>query len=431
MRRREFLLSLAAAAPAQPARRPNVVVFLSDDMGYADIGCFGAKDIGTPHIDRLAREGVKLTDCYSNGAVCTPTRCALMTGHYQQRYNLEWALLPSDVNQGLLPKYATLPRLLKNAGYKTAIHGKWHLGREPQFNPIHHGFDEYFGLRGGNVDMYSKEDRFKNYDLYEGTAEARQPGYLTELLAARGEKFIEANKANPFFLYVPFNAVHWPFQAPDRPDTVRNLETWYDGTREGEYKPMLEAMDKAVGRILAALDKHGLTRNTLVIFTNDNGGERLSDNGPYRHRKETLWEGGIRVPGIMKWPGRIPAGKVSRQPCMTMDFTATIAAACGVKAHEPFEGIDLLPVVSGKSPLVERDLFWRVERPERHMRAVRSGRWKYVLDGSRVSLFDLETDPGETNDMHPWRPEITERLRAKVAAWEESVKRKPKELPSG
>lgn len=416
--RRAFLASL------QLGRRPNVVVFLSDDMGWADISCYGAKDIKTPNIDRLAREGVKLSDCYSNGPVCTPTRCGLMTGRYQQRYGrgLEWALLPTNVNVGLDPKHATLPRLLKSSGYKTAIFGKWHLGRETQFSPIHHGFDEYYGLTGGNVDMYSKEDRFKNYDFYDGLEKAATaPGYLTELLAGRAEKFITANKANPFFLYMPFNAVHWPFQGPGRPESVRDMKSWYDGTRLGEYKPMLEAMDAAVGRVLNTLDTLGLAQNTLVIFTNDNGGERLSDNGPFRHHKATLWEGGIRVPGLVRWPGKVPRGKTNAQVCMSMDFTATIAAACGAKAVDPFDGIDLLPVLSGRSGVQERDLFWRINQPNQRMRAVRSGKWKYILDGGIHNMYDLSNDPGETRDLYYVHPDVAERLKKKLEDWEKSL----------
>jgi arylsulfatase A-like enzyme len=412
---------LQAAAP-----RPNIVLFLSDDMGYADVGCYGAKDIRTPHIDRLAREGVKLTDCYSNGPVCTPTRCGLMTGRYQQRFGkaLEWALMPTDVNTGLDPKHTTIARLLKDAGYKTGIFGKWHLGRETQFNPLRHGFDEYFGLTGGNVDMYSKEDRFKNYDLYAGLDKApKTPGYLTEMIGERAERFITANKANPFFAYVPFNAVHWPFQAPGRPETVRDLKTWYDGTRGGEYKAMLESMDNAIGRILGTLDRLGLTGNTLVIFTNDNGGERLSDNGPFRHSKASLWEGGLRVPALLRWPGRLPKGRVSSQVAMSMDLTATIAAAAGVKPApaEPFDGIDLAPLLANKKAEKPRDLFWRINRPQKRVRAIRSGKWKFVLDGGINNMYDLEADPGETRDLFYVHPEIAAELRGKLEAWDKQI----------
>lgn len=423
--RRAFFSSMALAAQ-QGTQKPNVVLFLADDMGWADIGCYGAKDIATPNIDRLAREGVKLTDCYSNGPVCTPTRCGLMTGRYQQRYGkgLEWALMPTDVNVGLDPKHTTIARLLKSGGYKTGIFGKWHLGREMQFNPIHHGFDEYFGLTGGNVDMYSKEDRFKNYDLYDGLQKApKTPGYLTEMIGARTERFITANRANPFFAYVPFNAVHWPFQAPDKPQSVRDLKTWYDGTREGEYKAMLEAMDTAIGRVLSLLDRLNLAENTLVIFTNDNGGERLSDNGPFRHSKATLWEGGLRVPALLRWPGKLPQGRTSRQVAMSMDLTATIAAACGVAAapDEPFDGMDLLPVLSGRAAEKERDVFWRINRPQKRVRAVRSGRWKFVLDGGISNLYDLSKDSGETRDLFYVYPEVAAALRQKLEAWEKSI----------
>ena len=420
--RRAFMAAMLQAA----APRPNIVLFLSDDMGYADVGCYGAKDIRTPHIDRLAREGVKLTDCYSNGPVCTPTRCGLMTGRYQQRFGkaLEWALMPTDVNTGLDPKHTTIARLLKDAGYKTGIFGKWHLGRETQFNPLRHGFDEYFGLTGGNVDMYSKEDRFKNYDLYDGLDKApKTPGYLTEMIAERAERFITANKSTPFFTYVPFNAVHWPFQAPGRPETVRDLKTWYDGTRGGEYKAMLESMDTAIGRILGTLDRLGLTGNTLVIFTNDNGGERLSDNGPFRHSKASLWEGGLRVPALLRWPGRLPKGRVSSQVAMSMDLTATIAAAAGVKPApaEPFDGIDLAPLLANKKAEKPRDLFWRINRPQKRVRAIRSGKWKFVLDGGINNMYDLEADPGETRDLFYVHPEIAAELRGKLEAWDKQI----------
>ena len=412
---------LQAAAP-----RPNIVLFLSDDMGYADIGCYGAKEIATPNIDRLAREGVKLTDCYSNGPVCTPTRCGLMTGRYQQRYGkaLEWALMPTDVNTGLDAKHTTIARLLKDAGYKTGIFGKWHLGRETQFNPLRHGFDEYFGLTGGNVDMYSKEDRFKNYDLYDGLEKApKTPGYLTEMIAERAERFITANKSTPFFTYIPFNAVHWPFQAPGRPETVRDLKTWYNGTRGGEYKAMLESMDAAIGRVLGTLDRLGLAGNTLVIFTNDNGGERLSDNGPFRHAKASLWEGGLRVPALLRWPGRLPKARVSSQVAMSMDLTATIAAAAGVKPApaEPFDGIDLAPLLANKKAEKPRELFWRINRPQKRVRAIRSGKWKYVLDGGINNMYDLEADPGETRDLFYVHPEIAAELRGKLEAWDKQL----------
>jgi arylsulfatase A-like enzyme len=199
---------------------------------------------------------------------------------------------------------------------------------------------------------------------------------------------------------------------------VRELKTWYDGTRGNEYKAMLESMDGAVGKVLAALDRNGLDENTLVIFTNDNGGERLSDSGPFRNGKATLWEGGLRVPALLRWPSKLPKGKTSRQPAMSMDLTATIAAACGVRAAgaEPFDGIDLTPLLNGKE--IDRDLFWRINRPGQRAVAVRSGKWKYVREGSIVNLYDVSKDSGETRDLYPEFPEIGQMLQKKIDAWE-------------
>ncbi|MEX2261948.1 MAG: sulfatase [Bryobacteraceae bacterium] len=418
-------LCLAAGAFAQ--QKPNVVVFLTDDMGYADTGPFGAKDIRTPHIDRLAREGVRLTNSYSNGPVCTPTRAGLMTGRYQQRVGLEWALVPADKGKGLPESETTIARMLKGNGYATAIFGKWHLGGEPEFNPRVHGFDKFFGITGGNTDMYSHENRFGTHDLWEDTEKVGKTGYLTEMLADRAVEWIGEHSREPFFLYVPFNAVHWPFQAAGRPNDVRNPQTWYDGTRPKDYAPMLEAMDAAVGRVLAALDKHGLAQNTLVIFTNDNGGERLSDNRPLFHHKATLWEGGIRVPSIVRFPGRLPAGKVSNQVTMTMDFAASILAATGVEApaDRKLDGVNVLPVLSGKQAPVERTLFWRIDRGDRKQKAVRQGNWKYLRDGAIEMLFDLDRDVSERADISFRHPEKLAALRNAMREWEEELQRTP------
>ena len=273
--RRTFLSAALAGLAARRSRgqtkRPNIVLFLTDDLGYADLGCFGAKDIRTPNIDRLAARGVRFTQAYSNGPVCTPTRAALMTGRYQQRLGLEWAIPPGKRGVGLLPEHATIARRLRDAGYRTAIYGKWHLGYEPEFGPNHHGFEDFFGILSGNVDHYSHKENNGDADLYENLQPVRRQGYLTELIAERAEKFVDRYHGETFFLYVPFNAVHWPFQAPGRPADIRTKETWQDGTR-ADYVRMVESVDQAVGRVLAALDRHNLTRDTLVVFTNDNGG---------------------------------------------------------------------------------------------------------------------------------------------------------------
>jgi arylsulfatase A len=411
------------AASASAARRPNFVLILADDMGYGDIGPYGVKDIRTPHLDRLAREGVKLTDFYANGPNCTPTRAALMTGRWQQRVGLEWATTPFDKGVTELPPgEPTVARLLKDAGYRTAIFGKWHLGYDIARGPLAHGFDEFFGLLTGNVDMYSHRYRTGTPDLYEQAKPVTREGYLTDLLTERAVDFIgrSAGGREPFFLYVPYNAVHWPFQRPGNPEDVRTQQTWYDGTRE-DYARMLERMDEGIGRILAALDRHGLARDTLVIFTDDNGGERLSRSAPLFHHKSTLWEGGIRVPCLLRWPGTLPAGNVSAQMTITMDLTATMLATAGVTPQRPLDGVNLLPVWQARAPLAERAFFWRINRPERRQKAVRRGRWKYVLDGEIEMLFDLSRDVGERVNVSYEHPALVKELRGLLAEWEKEV----------
>ena len=425
--RRKFLGALTAAPLlAQPAR-PNVIVFLTDDLGYADIGCYGAKDIKTPHIDRLAKEGAKLPDFYSNGPVCTPTRAGLMTGRYQQRFGLEWAFGPGNKSWGLEAKHNTVARYLKNSGYKTAMYGKWHLGYDAQYGPNAHGFDEFFGLLSGNVDFYSHQEVNGEHDLYENTTPVKKEGYLTELLADRAEKFVSQQSAGqPFFLYVAFNGVHWPFQAPGRPQDVRNRQTWFDGTR-ADYARMVESVDTAVGRVLKQLDERGLTRDTMVIFTNDNGGERLSDNRPWFHHKATLWEGGIKVPALVRWPARIKPSQNITQTAISMDLTATILAACGVQpaADQPLDGLDLLPFLTGQRPPVDRTLFWRIDRADRKTKAVRMGKWKFQRDGAIDVLYDLTKDPGERVEMGYAHPEIVTEAKKRIAAWEADLAKDP------
>ena len=271
MRRRTFLQTMmGAAAPLSGAskRPPNLVFFLTDDMGYADIGCYGSRNIRTPHIDSLARDGVRFTDCYANAAVCTPTRVGFLTGRYQQRFgpDLEGALGPANnKTAGLRPADSVLPAALKRAGYRGGMFGKWHAGWNPEYRPLRHGFDEWFGILLGNADMYSHKYHDGSDDLWENDRPVKREGYLTELLADRAVDFVDRHAAQPFFLYVPFNAPHWPFQAPGRPDDRRTLENWKDGIRP-DYAGMIESVDAAVGGVLNALRRHGLDDNTLILW---------------------------------------------------------------------------------------------------------------------------------------------------------------------
>ena len=424
-------IAMVVAAQRQPARpqRPNVVLIITDDVGYGDIGSYGAPDIKTPNIDRLATEGVKLTDFYA-APQCTPTRAALITGRYQQRVQLERALGHAEaaLEQGLTPTGRSLAQLLKNNGYATGLIGKWHLGYKPEFGPNVHGFDYFFGFLSGFIDYYTHTRGDGQSDLFENRMPVHEDGYMTDLITARAVRFIEQRAAEPFFLEVAYNAAHWPFQPPDHFSKAPNNAA-FQGPADAspasrkDYVAMLERADAGVGQVLQQLNALGLAQNTLVIFTNDNGGEWLSRNAPLFHRKDTLWEGGIRVPAIFRWPGRLPAGKISAQVGITMDLTASILAATNtsIPPDARLEGLNILPILEGRSTLVERTLFWRISVPSRQQKAVRMGDWKLLLDGDDLLLYNLRTDIGERNDLAMQRPDLVAKLRPLISEWEKDV----------
>ena len=434
-----FILAAASSAAQQPAvKGPNVVLIITDDVGYGDIGSYGAPDIKTPNIDRLAKEGVRLTDFYANAPVCTPTRAGFLTGRYQQRVRLERPLGGvRDRGDGLPVRGLSLPQLLKNNGYTTGLIGKWHLGWNPEFGPNAHGFDVFFGFLGGLIDFYTHTGGDGQADLFENTTPVQESGYMTDLITARSVRFIEQNASRPFFLEVAYNAAHWPFQRPDHYSVAANNAAFQGpadatpATRQ-DYVAMLERADQGVGDILKTLEARGIASSTLVIFTNDNGGEWLSRNAPLFHRKDTLWEGGIRVPAILRWPGKLPAGKTSSQVGMTMDLTASILSATGtrVPGEARLEGIDLLPSLGGSAPAVDRTLFWRnAPAPGRLQRAVRRGNWKLLIDGDDLLLFELSTDIGERNDLAMTRPDLVADLRRRIVEWEKDVDAEAKTQP--
>jgi arylsulfatase A-like enzyme len=438
MYRLVFLLSVVASLAAAPAaraqgvnsQRPNVVLIITDDVGYGDFGSYGAPDIKTPHVDSLARDGVRLTDFYANGATCTPTRTGLISGRYQQRFGLERPLggeRTPDGARGLAATGRSLPQLLKNNGYATALVGKWHLGYKAEFSPGAHGFDYFFGFKSGFTDYYQHTSGDGQPDLFEGDRPVEAAGYMTDLITEKSVRFIEQNAQRPFFIDISYSAAHWPYQRPGQPsrarDNARHLGPFDDSTStRADYVAMLEHADQGVGRILRALDDLRLRQNTIVIFTNDNGGEWLSRNTPLFHHKGTVWEGGIRVPAILRWPGRIPAGTVSRQVGITMDLTASILAATRtpVPAAAGLEGIDLFPVLERRAPEIERTLFWRVIGAGAQ-RAVRAGDWKLLFDGGRPLLFNLRTDPGERTNVIGERSDIARKLEPLLAAWQKAV----------
>jgi arylsulfatase A-like enzyme len=435
------LVALVFATPTAQAP-PNIVMVIMDDLGYGDVGSYGAPDANTPNIDRLAREGVKFTDFYANHADCSPTRTAFISGRYQQRYGIESALRYDDPRH-LPPSDTSLPRLLKNAGYATGLIGKWHLGAEAAAGPNRHGFDEFWGFRRGAVDYYThnvatiaavKLDA-PIHDLYHNEEPTTSSAYLTDEITRRAEAFIQQRASGPFFLEVAYNATHWPYQRPDLPEGKRGWVHYRESGTHEDYIAMLERADQGIGRILDALDRLKLAQNTLVIFTSDNGGEWLSRNVPLFHRKGTLWEGGIRVPLLLRWPARLAAGTTSSQVGITMDLTASILAAAGVKPPDNYrpEGIDLVGPLQ-KGTAVDRTLFWRMPPPPGAagtppvtQRAVRRGNWKYIDDRGQYLLFDVRTDTGERHDVAQQHADLVHELRSLVAKWEADVDAESKE----
>jgi len=417
-----------ADGPAQDAP-PNLLFILADDLGYGDVGCYGCPDIRTPHLDRLAADGVRFTDAYAGGAVCSPTRAAFVTGLYPPRTGLENAIYYQQKGTGLPVGEPTLATRLRKAGYATGLVGKWHLGYDDGRRPMQQGFDHFFGLLGGNHHYFTHVDRIGVHDLWRGDKPVTQPGYTTDLLTEDAVAFLRRHREEPFFLFLSHAAPHFPWQGPDDADRLvePKHKSWQTGDRE-TYVAMVERMDHGIGRVLDELQRLGLARRTLVVFTSDNGGHTHSRNAPLRDGKATLWEGGIRVPCIARWPGVIPPGRVSRQVTITMDWTATFLALAGRRgAPADLDGIDLTAALKDPEKRTPRTLFWRrVKGPHRlnvrEQRAVRDGRWKLLVepDGSTM-VFDLEEDPAESRDRAGERPDLVRRLRDRLDRWNQRM----------
>ena len=441
--RREFVASAAAvsalagagggAAGAQ-AERPNVLYVMADDLGWGDLSCYGRPDYRTPHLDRLAAEGVRLTQAYSASPVCTPTRCAFVTGRYPAltpvglEEPLAWRrqLVEQKRDVGLAPGHPTVASLLRAAGYRTALVGKWHLGYLPTYSPVKSGFEDFFGIMSGAADFFTHKDANGDADLFEAEVPVERVGYITDLLTERAVEYIRRQRDAPFFLSLNYTAPHWPWEGPGDEGVSRALGRGYAGFTAGGslkvYAEMMRSLDSGVGRVLRALEEAGHARRTLVVFTSDNGGERFSYNWPFSGRKFDLREGGIRVPALVRWPGRVPAGRTTEQVAVTMDWTATILAAAGARAHPdyPLDGQNLLAVLGGGRPAFERTLFWRNDVQA----AARAGRWKYLkADEKTEHLFDLQTDEREQADSRQTHGEIFERLKAEYQKWEAQMLR--------
>jgi arylsulfatase A-like enzyme len=419
--RREFIgaaLGAAALSGAGAAAtvRPNVLFILADDLGYGDLSCYGRPEYKTPVLDNLAKQGMKFTDNYASAPVCTPTRTAYITGRYPQRLavGLEEPLGDANMQLGIPPEHPTIGTLLKTVDYDTALIGKWHLGNLPEFGPNRHGFDEFYGINGAGADYFTHKNTAGRFDLYENLEPSKDEGYLTDLFTERAIRFIARKRNRPFFLSLQYNAPHWPWDGPNDQAVDHNHRPMTDGGSLTTYAEMVKSMDAGIGRVLKALASSGLERNTLVIFTSDNGGERYSYNWPFSFQKLNLWEGGIRVPAIARWPGIVPAGKITSQVAITMDWTATIVALAGAKADPqyPLEGEDLMPVLRGAQPR-DRTLFWRLRTQD----AGRIGKWKYLREGTNEHLFDLSVDPGEKAELKSKHPDVFEKIQAEYKKW--------------
>lgn len=420
--------NLFSSATAQSSR-PNVVFILVDDMGWGDLSIYGRTDYQTPNLDRLARQGVRFTNAYANQTVCTPTRIAFLTGRYQARLpiGLREPLgnrsQPASNNIGIPINQPTIASLLKANGYETALVGKWHAGYPPNFGPLQRGFDEYFGHLSGGIEYFTHTGTDRILDLYENDVPVQRSGYVTDLFTDRAVEFIQRPHSRPFYLSLHYNAPHWPWQGPtDQASTAFYLTNGYTaGGSQATYAAMVKSLDDGVGRVLDALEASGQADNTLVIFTSDNGGERFSNFGPFRGQKTSLYEGGIRVPAIIRYPGVTQANQVSNQVIITFDLTATILAATGTNFHPnyPPDGQNLLPLLRGKRSEFSRTLFWRYRaQVSARQKAVRSGDWKYLSVAGEEFLFNVATDPGETVDLKASNPQVFTRLRNQFAHWE-------------
>jgi arylsulfatase A len=436
-----FLLIVGAVFPAPP---PNIVLIMADDLGYGDLGCYGSGSNRTPHIDALAKGGLRFKDFHASGPMCSPTRAATMTGLYQQRFGAEFDSALSGVSDrdtGLPLEAVTIAEVLKKRGYATACFGKWHLGYQPPFLPPSQGFDEFRGLGSGDGDFHTHIDRSGNEDWWRDNELEPETGYTTDLLTRYSVDFIQRHRERSFFLYVPHLAIHFPWQGPDDPPHRTKGESWHkdkwgvipDRSNVAPHvKAMIESMDRSVGKTVAALRKWGLEKNTLVIFTSDNGGyltygkdfKNISSNGALRGQKGQLFEGGHRVPLIASWPGRIKPGTTDDISHST-DLYATFARLAGGSATElKTDGVDLSPLLFRGKSLPERALFWRKGGEW----AARSGRWKVRGMGERAELYDLSADLGETKNLSAKHPSLVERLRKAWRDWEADVNESAKQF---
>lgn len=420
------------AADASPSPKPNILFIVADDMGYADCGAHGCRDVPTPNLDALTAGGIRFTDGYVTGAVCSPSRAALMTGRHQLRDGVPDWIPPGK--PGMNAGVPTAADYLKKAGYRTAVVGKWHLGEQDQCNPLNRGFDEFYGFLGGGRNYFPDPPKAKvnHYtQIVRGREPATETEYTTHAFGREAANFIvrQKGKDQPFFLYLAFNAVHTPMQAPD--DYLQRFASIEDKKRR-TYAGMLSAMDDAIGKVLKAVRDTGNEEKTLIYFISDNGGPIVrnapnsSRNTPLRGGKGETWEGGIRVPFFLKWPGHFKAGTTFTQPVIQMDVTATVLALAGVEADSkwPMDGVNLMPFLNGDKKTPHETLCWEYHKQW----AIRQGQWKLTFalptkeaKAPILGLYDLSQDIGESRDLSSTQPERVQQLQAAWNRWRKSV----------
>lgn len=421
-----FLFCLASISLAES--QPNIIFIMADDLGYEGIGCYGNEAVKTPHLDRLAAEGVKCTDFHSNGAVCSPTRAALMTGRYQQRSGVSGVITAlSHRHTGLGLDQWTLGEAMKQHGYQTALFGKWHLGYEPKFNPIKQGFDEFRGFVAGNIDYHRHIDQEGNFDWWTQAELKDDPGYLTDLLSDYAVDFVRRQKDHPFLLIITHGAPHSPIQNRETPGfriegklaKQQPRQKLEDG--QAVYNDMINIMDEGIGKLVAEVDAQGLREKTLIIFCSDNGPQKpKGSSGRYRGGKGSVYEGGHRVPGIFNWVGTLPAGTVCETPILTMDMLPTFVDMAGgipvAEAPKALDGISVVSALHGTT-IKRGPLYWQ----HKAGKAVRDGDWKLVTRNEKIDLFNLTEDPSEKKNLAAEYPAKVKALSKLLSDWEEDV----------
>ncbi|MDA8370275.1 MAG: sulfatase-like hydrolase/transferase [Nocardiopsaceae bacterium] len=428
----------------RPDGPPNILFILADDLGWADLGCYGSSAIRTPNLDRLAAEGVRFTHGYAGSPWCSSTRVSLYTGRIPGRLQvgLEEPLTTHAEGNGIPAGHPTLSSLLADTGYETAMFGKWHCGWLPWYSPLRIGFQTFFGNLDGAIDYFEHVNTIGEHDLYEGETPVEQAGYYTSMISERAAEFVAADHGKPFYVQLNYTAPHWPWEGPGDRETGRQIRRRYDqdwshsplmhldGGSLAKYGELVEAMDEGIGRVLAALAAAGRSDTTIVVFTSDNGGERWAKNWPFVGEKGDLTEGGIRVPLILRWPAVVAARQVSDHPVITMDWTATLIDAAGTAPAPdwPLDGVSLLAWLADGAAFPAHDLFWRTS----NQGALRRGRFKYLYDerdravlgnwprrfGDYHLLFDVTVDGRERADIAEQHPEVLAELRS---AWEQTT----------